>query len=97
MNLSTMLMLVLAGCALGSLGATGYALRNWTGSWRWCAAAPLLFVIATALKIVLEVRADPTSHNLWPFELLGILAIASALLGSLYLARLFTQRVAHSQ
>ena len=97
MNLSTMLMLVLAGCALGCLGATGYALRNWTSGWRWCAGAPLLFVVAAALKIGLEVRADPTSHNLWPFELLGLLAIASALLGALYLVRLFTQRVAHSR
>jgi uncharacterized membrane protein len=92
-----MLMLVLAGCALGSLGATVYALRNWSGGWRWFASAPLLFVIAAALKIGLEVRADPTSHNLWPFEMLGFLAIASALLGALYLVRLFTQRVAHSQ
>jgi len=97
MSLATMLMLVLAGSGLGVVGATAYALRRWTRSWRWIAGLPLLFVVGAALKLVIEVRADPTSHNLWPFEMLGVLAIASALLGGLYLVRLFTRRVAHSQ
>ncbi len=97
MNLSTMLTLVLTGFGLGVIGATAYSLRNWAGSWRWLAVAPLLYVVACVLKLVMEVRADPTSHNLWPFEMLGTLAIASALLGGLYLVRLFMQRAPHSQ
>lgn len=85
MNLATTLILVLAGVGIGLVGATGYALRNWTSGWRWIAGAPLLYVIVTTLKIVVDVRADPTSHNLWPFEMLGTLAIAAVVLGALYL------------
>ena len=95
MNLANLLMLVIAGLALGFIGATGYALRNWAGGWRWLAAAPLIYVVAAALKIVVEVRADPTAHNLWPFEMLATLAIASVLLGGFYLVRLITRRLAH--
>lgn len=94
MNLAILLMLVVVGLALGFIGATGYALRNWAGGWRWLAAAPLLYVVAAALKIVIAVRADSTAHNLWPFELLATLAIAFALIGGLYLARLITRRMA---
>jgi hypothetical protein len=91
-NLYTVLMLTIAGVGLGVMGATGYALRRWSGGWRWIAGAPLLYVVTVALKLVLEVRADPTSHNLCPFELLVPLAIASAVLGALYVVQLFTKR-----
>lgn len=92
-SLATVLMLVLVGITLGFVGATVYALRNWAGGWRWFAGAPLLFVVGAALKIVMEVRADPTAHNLWPFEMLATLAIASVLLGACYLVRIVTRRI----
>jgi hypothetical protein len=85
-------MLTIAGVGLGIMGATGYALRRWSGGWRWIASAPLLYVGTVALKIILEVQADPTSHHLWPFELLAPLAVASAVLGALYVVQLFTKR-----
>jgi hypothetical protein len=96
-SLATVLMLTIAGVGLGVSGATGYALRRWSGGWRWIGGAPLLYVVAVALKLVVEVRADPTSHNLWPFEMLVTLAIASAVLGGLYLVRLFATRTTSSQ
>lgn len=97
MSLANLLMLVVASLALGFIGATGYALWNWASGWRWLAAAPPLYVVAAALKIVIEVRADPTAHNLWPFELLVTLVIASVLLGGFFVVRLITRRLAHSQ
>ena len=97
MSLSTLFMLVLAGFVL-SIGSTVvYALRHWAGIWRWLASVPLLFIIAAAFKLVAELRIDPTSHNLWPFEMLIALLIATVLLGVLFLARLFTRRTMQSQ
>lgn len=74
-----------------------YTLRHWAGIWRWLASVPLLFIIAAILKLVVELRIDPTSHNLWPFEMLATLLMATTLLGALYLARFLTQRIAQSQ
>lgn len=38
------------------------------------------------LRIIIETASDPTSHNLWPFELIiaGALALACALPGALF-------------
>lgn len=96
MTIATILMLVVAGITLGFISASIYALRNWTDGWRWIAAVPLLFVVGAALKIILEVRADPTAHNLWPFEILATSTIASVVLGVFYLVRLFTRRMTHN-
>ena len=97
MTIATILILVVAGTTLGFIGATIYALRNWTDGWRWFAGAPLLYVIANVVKLVIEVRADPTSHNLWPFEMLGTLALAFALLGGLSLVRFLMRRITQRQ
>ncbi|KAF1720227.1 hypothetical protein [Pseudoxanthomonas wuyuanensis] len=48
---------------------------------------------AVAVRVAMDVTGDPTSHNLWPFELLiaaalGLAAsLAGTLLGSLFLLR----------
>jgi hypothetical protein len=89
----TVFMLLLAGFGLGFLTATANALWRWRGGWRWIACGPLLYLAAMALKIVLDVRIAPTSHNLWPFEVLATLIITCAVLGGLYLARFFTMRL----
>ena len=53
------------------------------------AAAP----VAVVLRVAAETSVDPTSHNLWPLEILiaaglGLcLALGGALLGSLFLLR----------
>jgi hypothetical protein len=39
------------------------------------------------------VRADPTSHNLWPFEVLAVVIAASVLLSGLELIRSAAARV----
>ncbi len=40
--------------------------------------------LAVVLRVIVEVVADPTSHNLWPFEIIiaGILTGPTALLGA---------------
>ena len=71
------------GLILGGLGAPAWALWKWRGGWRVAAAVPALIVAFVVLRIVVDTARDPTSHNLWPFELLmwgaGSVAIVVAL------------------
>lgn len=62
------------------------ALRAWRGWWRMVAAVPAIAVTGHASFILARVLHDPTSHDLWPFELgmtlaaaLVFIALASAL------------------
>ena len=47
-----------------------WALIRWRGGWRALALMPLLFVALWTIKDIMELSADPTSHNLLPFELI---------------------------
>lgn len=38
------------------------------GLWKLVATLPILGVFAVGLNIVLATSRDPTSHNLWPLE-----------------------------
>jgi hypothetical protein len=89
--LQTMFMLLVAALVMGFVIGTVAALRRWRGSWRLVATLPLLSVIAVVIKIVMDVNADPTAHNLWPFELLGAVVVAGAALGGMQLVRLIAQ------
>jgi hypothetical protein len=75
----------------GRLGAR--ALVRWRGGWRWVALLPLLLVVGVVLRILLEVSADPTAHNLWPFEVLAVVVAAGALLGVLEVIRIAAARL----
>jgi hypothetical protein len=48
----------------------------------------LLLVLDVMRSIVLELRADPTSHNLWPFEVLSAIVFSTAVFGLLELCRI---------
>jgi len=63
-------MLIVLG--LGIVGAVApiWAMRRWEGGWRLAAAAPLGLLGLVILRIIVETSIDPTSHNLWPFEVL---------------------------
>jgi hypothetical protein len=86
-------MLLIVGLVLGFVTAVIWALARWQGWWRWLAAALLLLVSIVVLKIILDTSIDPTSHNLWPFELLAVVLIAGGALGLLQLMRLFFTRI----
>jgi hypothetical protein len=82
---------LILGIGLVALGVR--ALLRWRGGWRWVALLPLLLVVGVVLRIVLDVRADPTSHNLWPFEVLAVVVAAGALLGLVELIRIAASRL----
>ena len=59
------------------LGACGFvlpvrALRRWRGGWRIAAAVPAALMSLVVLRLISGVTRDPTSHNLWPFEILMV-------------------------
>ena len=90
-------MLLVAVLALAFIIASGWALVRWQGIWRWLAALPLLLVGIVVLRIIVDTSADPTSHNLWPFELLGTMVLAFIALGGLQLGRIFTARLSQAK
>jgi hypothetical protein len=87
-------MLLVAAFVIGFVVASSYALRRWRGGWRWIAGLPLLGVLAVGIMIIVDVSADPTAHNLWPFEILGAVVIAGVALAGIQLMRLITRAFA---
>lgn len=56
-------------------------LERWRGGWRLAAGLPVAGWLVWVVALVRDLAADPTSHNLFPFEiLLGVMG------ASLYLA-----------
>jgi len=56
-------------------GSAGFAwpawgVWKWRGGWRLAAALPIAAMTFVALRIVIDTARDPTSHNLWPFEII---------------------------
>ena len=65
-------------------------LRRWRGGWRLAAALPLPAWGIWAGGFVHDVTRDPTSHNLFPFEILFGAGLAALYLGGVALARRMT-------
>lgn len=80
---------MLAVLGLGILGivAPVWAMRRWSGGWRVAAAVPGVILGFVVLRIVFDTARDPTSHNLWPFEILQFGLLSLVLMGVLLAAR----------
>src|SRR5690606_34519735 len=81
------IMLALPLLGLLALGLPAWALWRWRGGWRLAPAAPAALMAFVVLRVVVGVAIDPTSHNLWPFEILQAGVLASVLVLALWLAR----------
>ncbi len=79
-------MAVLGAGVLG-FAAPVWAARRWSGGWRVAALAPLVYMGFVVLRIFFGVLIDPTSHNLWPFELLMAGGLGFLVVGGLWLVR----------
>jgi hypothetical protein len=80
-------MLVVLALGIGSLVLPLRAMRRWEGGWRVAAAVPVLWIGFVVLRIVVGTASDPTSHNLWPFEILYAGVVSLVLIGALTVAR----------
>lgn len=63
--------------------ATYQAIKGWRRALRYAAAIPAIVLLVLVGKIIVDTSEDPTSHNLWPLEIiirsLGGLLILGAL------------------
>lgn len=83
-------MLLMLGLAAAGIGWPLWALWRWRGGWRWLAAAPAAAVAFVLLRIVLDTARDPTSHNLWPFEVVMVAGASLVAMLALALVRRMT-------
>ena len=80
---------ILLGVPLGYLALQARLLHRGHGGWRLAAGAPLPIWLMWIARFAWDTTLDPTSHNLFPFEIL--IGAAAALL---YLAVLAGLRLA---
>ena len=66
------------------------AVCRWHGWWRVFAAIPLILIGIDGTRIILDTASDPTSHNLWPLELLLWTLPGLAVIALLWLLRQVT-------
>jgi hypothetical protein len=80
-------MLVVLGLLVGGFVAPAWGLWKWRGGWRMAAAVPAVLMAFVVLRIVVDTAHDPTSHNLWPFEILQNGTISLVIMAALKIAR----------
>ena len=62
-------MLAMISLGLIGLGGPAWGLWRWRGAWRIIAAVPAVIMAFVLLRLFIDTARDPTSHNLWPFEI----------------------------
>ena len=90
-------MLLICSLFLGFLAMDVSALVRWKGTWKVGALLPLFAVGFIVVRIVVDTRADPTSHNLWPFELVMWSFLGLSFLGVLFGIRSMLDHRAHAK
>lgn len=92
--LGLLLMPLLFGIPLLAIALSIVALVRWTGPWRHAGGLPLVFFAIWLVLFIFDLTRDPTSHNLWPFEMLYWAGLTLAWLFALFVARKFIARKA---
>jgi len=82
--------LAVAALGIGGVAAPIWAIRRWRGGWRVAAAVPAVMTGFVVLRIIVGTAGDPTSHNLWPFEILQVGVLSLVVIGVLLAARKFS-------
>jgi hypothetical protein len=80
-------MLLMLSLLLAGFGAPAWAWYKWRGGWRIAALAPALLMAFVVLRIMRDTARDPTSHNLWPFEILMFGLVSLGIILGLAIAR----------
>lgn len=83
-------LLAFVGLGLVGVGWPAWGLWRWRGGWRIATAVPAAVMAFVILRIFFDGLRDPTSHNLWPFEILMAGGASVAVMIVLGLARLLT-------
>lgn len=80
-------MFIILALVLAGIGVPLWSVWKWRGKWKIAAAVPAAVVVFVVLRILVDTARDPTSHNLWPFEILMFGTLALACIGVLKVAR----------
>jgi hypothetical protein len=80
-------MLAMLGLGLVGIAAPAWGMWRWDGGWRLAAAVPAVMMVFVALRILLDTARDPTSHNLWPFEILQSGGLSVVVMAALLVMR----------
>jgi hypothetical protein len=80
-------MLLMLAIGLAGFAAPAFALYRWRGGWRLLAAVPAAGMAFVLLRLLIDTARDPTSHNLWPFEILIAGGLGSAAMFVLFALR----------
>ncbi|MGH8216481.1 MAG: hypothetical protein ACREPZ_12430 [Rhodanobacteraceae bacterium] len=80
-------MLTVAVLGLFSIFGPAWGLWRWRGGWRLAAAVPAAIMGFVVLRLIVDTARDPTSHNLWPFEILMSGGLSAAIMVALMIAR----------
>jgi len=80
-------LVLVGGLLIGGIALPLRSAIRWRGGWRIAAFAPLGLMGFVILRIVVDTAIDPTSHNLWPFEILMFGTAAIAIVVALRIAR----------
>jgi hypothetical protein len=80
-------MLTMLAVGIAGIVVPLWSCWKWQGGWRVAAAVPAAVVSFVILRILFDTARDPTSHNLWPFEVLMFSAAALVAIGALKVAR----------
>jgi hypothetical protein len=80
-------MLSMLAIGLAAFAAPAWGLWRWRGGWRIGAVVPAAWMAFVVLRIMADGARDPTSHNLWPFEILQAGALSLVMMGVLLVAR----------
>ena len=83
-------MLAVLAVLIAGIGVPLWTVWKWRGAWRVAAAVPACAVLFVVLRIIVNAARDPTSHNLWPFEILQVGIVALVIVGVLKLMRRYT-------
>lgn len=75
---------ILAVWTAGFTALNYRAVRQWRNSWKLVRWVPTM--ILAFWDFYLIVLSDPTSHNLWPIELIGITALSLICLAAIAVA-----------
>ena len=82
-------MLAMLALLAAGLAWPAWGLWKWRGGWRLASAIPIAVMGFVVLRIVVGTARDPTSHNLWPFEIIMWGAASVIAMAALKLARRF--------